>query len=91
MARHTGRCQAENLSLATLRAFDIAPDDTFTPTGERFTLRFRDGRAETLDLGQVEADADRQPLVRVRVTGRPGVYRLKANSLDELRKAFGRG
>lgn len=78
-------------TLATLRAFDVAPDDTFTPTGERFTLRFRDGHAETLDLGQAEADADRQPLVRVRVTGRPGVYRLKANSLDELRKAFGRG
>lgn len=76
-------------TLANFRASDAAPDEAFTPSGTRFRLRFRDGHEETLDIGQAEGDESRQ--VRVRVSGRPGVYLLKQTTISELKKAFGRG
>lgn len=78
-------------TLSTLRAAGIAADTRFEATGARFEVRFRDGRSVALELGQVERDAENQPLVRVRATDRAGVYQLRESTLSELRKAFGRG
>ncbi|MFZ5480431.1 MAG: DUF4340 domain-containing protein [Myxococcota bacterium] len=78
-------------TLATLRAAGIAPDDSFTPAGTRFTVRFRDGRAQTLEVGQGETDADNRPVVRVRVSGKSGLYQLKQATVADLKRAFGRG
>jgi hypothetical protein len=78
-------------TLATLRAAAIPADSAFAATGARFEVRYRDGRRTTLDIGQSERDADNRPLVRVRVSGKDGVYQIQETLLGELRKAFGRG
>lgn len=78
-------------TLAGLRAAAIPADTAFSPSGARFEVRFRDGRTETLEFGQAERDADNRPLVRARVTGKPGVFLLQQTTYAELRKAFGRG
>ncbi len=74
--------------LASLRADAFPADGAFTPSGGTLTVRFRDGRASTLELGALERDADNRPLVRVRADGR--TYLLGANVVQELRRAFGR-
>lgn len=78
-------------TLATLRAAGVPQDGGFAPTGTRFRVALADGRAETLEVGAAERDADDQPVVRVRVGGRPEVYFLKASQVSSLKKAFGRG
>jgi hypothetical protein len=78
-------------TLASLRAADIPADTRFDASGARFEVRFRDGRSQALELGQPERDAKNQPLVRVRVPGRAGVFLLRETVFTELRKAFGRG
>ncbi len=78
-------------TLATFRAAAIPADTRFDPTGSRFEVRFRDGRSVALELGQSERDAEDRPLVRVRATGREGVYQVPEALIVELRKAFGRG
>ncbi|MFN7147521.1 MAG: DUF4340 domain-containing protein, partial [Myxococcota bacterium] len=78
-------------TLAALRAAGIPDDDRFAPSGARFEVRFRDGRTQALELGQVDRDAENRALVRVRASGRDGVYHLQEGTVAELRKAFGRG
>lgn len=78
-------------TLAALRADGIPADTRFAATGARLEVRFRDGRTVALELGQAERDSDNRPLVRVRATGREGVFQLRESTVTELRKAFGRG
>ncbi len=78
-------------SLATLRAAAFAPDAAFSPTGARFLITMQDGSTRSLDVGQTEKDADGQPIVRVRVSGKPELVQIKGTTLTELKKAFGRG
>lgn len=78
-------------TLAALRASGAPADAAFNPSGARFEIRYRDGRVERLELGQVERDGDDQPMVRVRSSAVPGVFWLKQVHLAELKKAFGRG
>lgn len=77
-------------TLATLRAAGIPGDDVFAPSGAKLVLRYRDGRTETLELGQDDRDAQNQPMVRVRVSGKPGLYQVKEATITELKRAFGR-
>lgn len=84
------QAQAMINTLANLRAAGLAGDDRFEPTGARFVVRYRDGRADTLEIGPTERDADDRPVVRVRVSGRDGVWHLKEATLTELKRAFGR-
>jgi hypothetical protein len=77
-------------TLANLRAAALGSSEQFTPSGDRLVVAFRDGKKVTLDLGRPVA-AEQAPMVPVRVSDRDGVYLMRASSLDELRKAFGRG
>ena len=78
-------------TLASLRAAALAPDATFAASGARFEVRMRDGGTVTVQLGQREPDAEGRPLVRVRISGKEGVYLLQEAAVAELLKAFGRG
>lgn len=78
-------------TLATLRAAAIPADGGFSPSGARFEVRLRDGRTQTVELGPAERDGEGPSLVRVRVSGKEGVYLLQESLVAELRKAFGRG
>ncbi len=78
-------------TLAALRAASFAPDAAFSPTGSRFLITMQDGSTHSLDVGQTEKDADGQPIVRVRVSGKPELVQIKGTTLTELKKAFGRG
>lgn len=84
------QAQAMINTLANLRAAGLAEDGRFTPSGAKIVVRFRDGRSETLEIGQAERDADDRPVVRVRVASREGVWQLKEATLTELKRAFGR-
>ena len=63
----------------------------FAASGARFEVRMRDGGTVTVQLGQREPDAEGRPLVRVRISGKEGVYLLQEAAVAELLKAFGRG
>jgi len=78
-------------TLATLRATGAAPDTGFEPSGASYLLRFRDGRSLKMEMGQRERDGEQHPLVRVRVGGREGIHYVRESTVDDLRKAFGRG
>ena len=78
-------------TLATLRAAAIPADTRFDATGARITVRFRDGRTTLVEIGQTDRVGDAPALVRVRVSGREGVYQLQDAMMTEIRKAFGRG
>lgn len=78
-------------TLASLRAAGIPADDRFDPSGSKLTIRFRDGRSETIELGQEERDAEERPMVRIRVSGKDGTWQLKTATVTELFRAFGRG
>ena len=54
-------------------------------------ITMQDGATRSLEVGQTEKDADGQPIVRVRVSGKSELVQIKATTLTELKKAFGRG
>lgn len=82
-------------TMSALRADALVPDDVFQPSGTVFTVRFRDGRSVSLEVGAQDRDADNRPVVRVRAS-RKGeaparVHFVLQSTLTELRRAFGRG
>jgi hypothetical protein len=81
--------------LSALRADALVADPTFQPSGALFTIRFRDGRSATLEVGAGERDADNRPMVRVRASqkGAAGgrVHLVAQSTIAALRRAFGRG
>lgn len=77
-------------TLSTLRAAGIPADGRFDPSGAKMVIRFRDGRSQTVEIGQAERDADDRPLVRIRVSGKEGIWQIKEATLVELKRAFGR-
>jgi hypothetical protein len=82
-------------TLSALRADTLVADPSFQPSGAVFTIRFRDGRATTLEVGGAERDADNRPVVRVRA-GQKGaaqgrVHLVGQSTIVALRRAFGRG
>ena len=78
-------------ALATLRADGVAPDNSFAPTGTRLELRLKGGSKQVLEWGETEKDADGRLLVRVRASGKEGIFFLKDTAVQSIRQLFGRG
>jgi hypothetical protein len=83
--------------LSSLRAAALPAADAFQPSGAALTVRFRDGRAASLELGPSERTAVGESVVRARSTvksesdGRGGVFLVDAAVISGIRRAFGRG
>lgn len=77
--------------LSEFRADGQAADNAFAPSGARIEVIYDDGHKSVIELGQSEKDQNGQLMVRMRVSGKEGIFLLKDVNVQALRHAFGRG